>query len=121
VSDDFLNVATKEIQEDLDAIKQILKNCKNDIDIFNNAKEIQRHIHKIKGLAPMMGQKEVGEIAKITDSLAKHVIANGPLENSLGTLIESNSVMNDILFGQYKGEITEYKKKIRKIFASVLK
>ncbi|MGQ0794582.1 MAG: hypothetical protein ACT4N5_00140 [Nitrosopumilaceae archaeon] len=121
MSDDFLNVATKEIQEGLDAIKKILKNCKNDTDIFSNAKEIQRHLHKIKGLAPMMGQKEVGEIAKITDSLAKHAIANGPLEKSLWALLESNSIMERILCGQYKEDVLEYKKKIRKIFSSVLK
>jgi chemotaxis protein histidine kinase CheA len=121
VSDDFLNIATKEIQEDLDAIKQILKNCKSDTDIFNNAKEIQRHLHKIKGLAPMMGQKEISEIAKITDSLAKHVIVNGPLEKSFRLLLESNGVMEDILRGQQKEDVTEFKEKIRNTFANVLK
>ena len=121
MSDDFLKAATKEIQEELDALQKILRNCNNDTDIFNNGKEIQRHLHKIKGLAPMMGQNDIGEIAKITDAVARHVIADGALKETLKNLLESNSVMRAILCDKYNGDIKEYKEKIKETFANVLK
>ena len=121
MSDDFLKAATKEIQEELDALKQILGGCNSDTDVFDNGKEIQRHLHKIKGLAPMMDQKDVGEIAKITDAVVKHVIANGTLEETFKNLVESNNVMRAIFCGQYNEDINEYKGKIKKTFANVLK
>jgi HPt (histidine-containing phosphotransfer) domain-containing protein len=121
LSDDFLKAATKEIQEELDTLQQILGNCNNDIDIFNNGKEIQMHLHKIKGLAPMMGQKDIGEIAKLTDAVVRHVIANGALEETLKNLLESNNVMRAIFCDKYNEDLNEYKEKIKETFANVLK
>jgi hypothetical protein len=121
MSDDFLHIARKEIQEDLEFLQKILDNCKSDNDIFNNAKKIENHLHKIKGLAPMMGEKDIGEIAKMTDTVTKYVMANGPLKDSLKNLVESNKIMHAIFCGQYKENCTEFKEKIRNTFANVLK
>ena len=121
MSDDFLKAATKEIQEELDTLNQILGGCNSDTDIFNSGKEIQKHLHKIKGLAPMMDQKDLGEIAKIADAVVRHVIANGALDESFKNLVESNNVMRAIFCGQYNEDINEYKGKIKKTFANVLK
>ena len=59
MSDEFTQVATKEINEELDGIEGILNSCTNDDDITNNSTDIEKHLHKIKGLAPMMGQEGV--------------------------------------------------------------
>ena len=74
MSDEFLRVATKEINEELDSISIILKSCLTDEDSTKNSSSIEKHIHKIKGLAPMMEKTEVGAVAALLDSLLKHVI-----------------------------------------------
>ncbi|GFN39104.1 MAG: hypothetical protein YK1309IOTA_110001, partial [Marine Group I thaumarchaeote] len=71
MSDEFTQIATKEINEELTGIEVILNSCKNDEDITNNSTDIAKHFHKIKGLAPMMGQEGVGEIAALNDTLMK--------------------------------------------------
>ena len=119
MSDDFLKLARKEIQEELDSLNQILSKCHSDSDISINGKEIERHLHKIKGLAPMMGQKEVGNIAALIDTIAKHVIANGTLDNTYDVFSESIKIMSNIFFGANKNA-EEFKNKIKQTFSGVL-
>jgi HPt (histidine-containing phosphotransfer) domain-containing protein len=69
MSDEFLQVATKEINDEIDSINKILKSCRTDSDIFKNSQNIDDHIHKIKGLAPMMGKPGIGIIAALNDSV----------------------------------------------------
>jgi len=120
LSDNFLRIARKEIQEELDVLKQILAHCSNDIDISNHAKNIERHVHKIKGLAPMMDQKDVGDIAKMVDVLLKHVIANGTLVGIHQILLESNLVMKEIFNGIVTNDAKEFKNKLQKTFSDIL-
>ena len=42
MSDEFLNVATKEINEDLVELKKILAICENDGDVIANANKFQK-------------------------------------------------------------------------------
>jgi len=44
-------VAQKEVKEDIESIETILVSCKNDSDISKNATYIEKHLHKITGLA----------------------------------------------------------------------
>ena len=67
MSDEFLKVATKEINEEVDSIGKILDSCNDDAAILQNSSSLEKHFHKIKGLAPMMGQEEIGEIAALID------------------------------------------------------
>ncbi len=120
LSDNFLRIARKEIQEELDVLKQILAHCSNDIDISNHVKNIERHVHKIKGLAPMMDQKDVGDIAKMVDVLLKHVIANGTLVGIHQILLESNLVMKEIFNGTVTNDAKEFKNKLQKTFSDIL-
>ena len=120
MSDNFLRIARKEVQEDLDAVDQILTRCCNDMDISDNAQSIEKHLHKIKGLAPMMGQNDVGEIAKMTDTILKHVITNGVLAGSYQTLVESNLVMKEIFSGSGTKNATELKNKLQQTYHDVL-
>ena len=74
MSEEFTKVATKEINDEIASINKILKSCKTDLDISKNSKSIEGHIHKIKGLAPMMGKSGIGVIATLNDSLLTHII-----------------------------------------------
>ena len=69
MSDEFIKVATKEINDEIASINNILESCNTDSDISKNSKTIERHIHKIKGLAPMMGKPGIGIIATLNNSL----------------------------------------------------
>jgi len=80
VSEKFFEVANKEVREDISSIQKILESCKNDEDVASNGNSIEKHLHKIKGLAPMMNQQDVGDIAQSADTIFKHIIANGLLE-----------------------------------------
>ena len=80
MSEEFIRVATNEIEQDLEAISSILQSCEGDADVQKNSDQIEKHIHKIKGLAPMMGKIEVGELAKILDSLLKHLLSGKKID-----------------------------------------
>lgn len=75
MSDEFLKVATQEINDELSGIATILDSCKNDEDLSKNSNEIEKHMHKIKGLAPMMGKEPIGNLAKTLDSILKKIIS----------------------------------------------
>lgn len=115
MSEEFLKIARKEIQEDIDQIQKILKSCKNDKDVESNAVEIEKYFHKIKGLAPMMGQKSIGDIAKTLDQMLKYVITEGNLANTYKILVKSSETMNAVLNGSEK-DIQSLKDQISKIF-----
>lgn len=120
LSNNFLRIARKEIQEELEGLHKILSSCSNDNDISNNGNSIEKHLHKIKGLAPMMGQNDVGEIAKMTDTILKHIITKGTLIGTCQILVESNDVMKEIFNGTSTVNVTEFKNKLRQSFPDLL-
>lgn len=75
MSDEFLKIATGEINDEISKIQKILDSCHNNNDISANADKIQKSTHNIKGLAPMMGKKELGELASLLDSMLKKIIS----------------------------------------------
>lgn len=95
MSDEFIKVATREINDEIAAIDLILKSCKNDSDIIKNSKQIEGHVHKIKGLAPMMGKPNIGFIATINDSLLNHIIEGKTIDGIFSTLIESTDFIRN--------------------------
>lgn len=112
MSDEFIKVATKEINEEIASINKILKSCKNDSDVFQNSQLIEKHNHKIKGLAPMMGKKAIGEIAGLIDTLLSHMNQGKKLPSIYSTLCETNEFMFnnmkavDLDFEEIKQKIT---------------
>ncbi|MFB5645347.1 MAG: hypothetical protein ACE5R3_01970 [Nitrosopumilaceae archaeon] len=56
LSEEFTKQAILEINKELDDMSNLIKSCQDDDDITNISSEIQKHLHKIKGLAPMIGQ-----------------------------------------------------------------
>jgi len=97
LSDEFTEQAIKEINEELDHNFQILKSCQNDEDISNKCPEIEKHLHKIKGLAPMMGQKKIGELAALNDELIKKILEGKKIEGIFETINQSNKLMKDLM------------------------
>jgi len=112
MSDEFTQVATKEINGELAGIEVILNSCKNDEEITNNSTDIEKHLHKIKGLAPMMGQEGVGEIAALNDTLIKKIIDGQIVEGVFDILNESNHLMKNLMNGSTTN-ITELKTKLQ--------
>ena len=119
MSDNFHRIAKQEIQDELNGLKQILLQCNNDNDISNNGNKIEKHLHKIKGLAPMMGQNNVGEIAKLSDIILKHIIENGMLSGAHKIINESVHMMQEIFNDVNKKNIDEFKIKIHNTFPHI--
>jgi len=97
LSDEFTEQAIKEIHEELEHNSQILKSCQNDDDISNKCPEIEKHLHKIKGLAPMLGQKKIGELASLNDELIKKILEGEKIEGIFETIKQSNKLMKDLM------------------------
>ena len=97
MSDEFLRVATAEINEELSAIRTILDSCQNDSDISKNSYKIEQGMHKIKGLAPMMGKQNIGDLAKTLDMILKKIIAGQKVDNFLNPLCVSVDHMTEAM------------------------
>ena len=97
MSDEFLKVATKEINDELAGIADILGACQNDDDVFKNSEQIERHMHKIKGLAPMMGKENVGALAKSLDIILKKLTAGQKLDGFFEPLSTAVSEMKNAM------------------------
>ncbi|SRR5579885_33817 len=82
MSDEFLKVARQEVQSEIEKLERIVSHCNNDEHIFKNSQNIKEHLHKIKGLAPMIGHEKVGEIARTSDNILKHITSKGALPGS---------------------------------------
>jgi chemotaxis protein histidine kinase CheA len=119
MSDNFHKIARQEIQEELDSLRQILLQCNNDNDISKYGNKIEKHLHKIKGLAPMMDQNNVGEIAKLNDTILRHIIENGVSSGTYQIISESLHMMQEIFNDTNKKNIDEFKIKIRNTFSHI--
>lgn len=119
MSDEFIKVATQEINDEIASIKQILNYCKNDSDISKNSQDIEDHVHKIKGLAPMMGKPTIGTIAELIDSLLNHIIEGKNIEGIYLTLSETSVFMNNSMNG-LEEKLDEIKQKIETKYSKYL-
>jgi chemotaxis protein histidine kinase CheA len=119
MSDNFHKIARQEIQEELNSLKQILLQCNHDKDISNNGNKIEKHLHKIKGLAPMIGQDNVGEIAKLNDTVLKYVMDKGSQSGTCQIISESVDMMQEIFDDTNEKNVDEFKTKIRDTFSYI--
>jgi chemotaxis protein histidine kinase CheA len=102
MSEEFLRVARQEVSEDITEIGKLLASCKTDSDVTKSASEIEKHIHKIKGLAPMMGQEKIGDIASYLDKLFKTMLAGNTIPEIHQTIVRSYQFMQDAMNGNAK-------------------
>ncbi|MDE1727669.1 MAG: Hpt domain-containing protein [Thaumarchaeota archaeon] len=112
MSDEFLRVARQEIQSEIDNLNKIFLSCVNDEQLRNRSVEIARHMHKIKGLAPMMGQEKMGEIAKISDMVVKHISSHGILKGAQGIILDAIKRMSSLCNGQTDIQVDDFKKHV---------
>jgi chemotaxis protein histidine kinase CheA len=99
MSEEFLRVARKEVGDDIAEIGILLQECKTDADVTKNASEIEKHVHKIKGLAPMMGQEQIGDVATHLDRLLKIMLSGTAVPKIQQTIIRSHQFMQDAMNG----------------------
>ena len=100
MSEEFLRVARQEVDEDIAEIGILLNECHSDEDVLKKTSDIEKHIHKIKGLAPMMGQDKIGDVATRLDKILKVMLAGKAVSGIYQTLVESHSFMKDALDGK---------------------
>ena len=120
MSDEFLRLARQEIQTEIDNLKEIFLICGNDEQLHDKSIDIGKHIHKIKGLAPMMGQEKMGEIARICDIVLKHVSSQGTLKGSHGIISSAVQKMSGIFEGQTGIKVDDFKKTVKDAYPQIL-
>ena len=118
MSDEFLRVAAQEINEELRCISTILGTCNDDSDVSKNSQQIEAHMHKIKGLAPMMGKENVGELAKTLDTILKKIVAGNSVNGFFEPLLSSVEQMQLSMEKQH--DLTPIQKQISDIAAKIV-
>ena len=118
MSDEFIKVATKEINEELSGIATILGSCQNDADVSKNSEKIEQHMHKIKGLAPMMGKENIGNLAKTLDSILKKIVSGQIVDGFFEPLSASIEEMKISMDGPH--DMGEIQKKISDIASKIV-
>ncbi len=114
MSDEFIEIATKEINEEISGLYKLLSTYQNDANIFSSAEKFQKHTHKIKGLAPMMGKEELGSFSAILDSILKEIMNNVKIDGIFNVLSDSISSMKQNM-SKPDYDLTEIKIRISKI------
>jgi len=113
ISEEFIKVATQEINEELSHIEKILDSCQNDDDISKESSKIEKHMHNIKGIAPMMGKEKIGNLAKHIDSILKKIMSGTKVEGIFEPLCTSIEQMK--LNMEKSHEMQEIQKQISNI------
>ncbi len=118
MSDEFIKVATLEINDELSGIATILDICSNDVDIAKNSEKIEQQMHKIKGLAPMMGKENIGNLAKTLDSILKKIISGQKVDGFFEPL--STSIKQMAIAMDNSQDLEEVQKKISDIASKIV-
>ncbi len=113
MSDEFIKIATEEINEEISELDKLLSTCQNDANIFSSADKFQQHTHKIKGLSPMMGKEELGSFSAILDSLLKKMIGGMTINGIFNDMRDSVSLMKQSM-SEPDCDLTEIKSRISK-------
>jgi chemotaxis protein histidine kinase CheA len=114
MSNEFLKIATAEINDEISEIQNILNSCHDNLDISANAAKIQKSTHKIKGLAPMMGKEELGNLSSLLDSVLKKIMDGIIIDEIFESLIDAvDEMKNSMTNSDYN--LDEIKQRISKI------
>ena len=119
MSDEFQKIARQEIQSDLDELNEIFLECIDDEYFFKKIKNIEKHMHNIKGLAPMMSQEKVGEIARISDVILKHIINQGVLNGSQEIIFEAVQRMSLLFNGDSNIETEDFREQVMNTYPNI--
>jgi len=118
MSDKFLKIATAEINNEISEIQNILNSCHTSLDVSTNAAKIQKSTHKIKGLAPMMGKEDLGNLASLLDSVLKKIM-NGTVPDEIFESLTdaADEMKNSMTNSNYN--LDEIKQRISKISSTL--
>ena len=114
MSDEFIEIATKEINEEISELDKLLSTCQNDANIFSSADKFQKHTHKIRGLAPMMGKEELGNFSAILDSVLKKMMDGLTINGIFNDMSNSISSMKQHM-SEPDFDLTDIKHRISQI------
>lgn len=111
MSDEFLKIATAEINNEISEIQKILNSCSNCNDMSANAAKIQQSTHKIKGLAPMMGKEDLGNLSALLDYMLKRITTDNITDEIFESINKSvlemkNSMTSNNNFDEIKRKIS---------------
>ena len=120
MSDEFLKAARQEIQTELEGLDKVLMSCNNDEHVFKNSCKIESHLHKIKGLAPMMAQDKIGEVAKMSNVILQFIMDNGTLNGSYKIILESVEKMKRMFNGQDIYDTDNFRNRVRNSFPQIV-
>ena len=118
MSDEFIQIATKEINEDISELEKILSSCQNDADVLLNADKFQKSTHKIKGLAPMMGKEELGALSALLDTMLKKTIEEIKIEGIFNILTDSIHSMKSSM-NEPESDLNPITNKIQQILSNL--
>ncbi len=118
MSDEFISLATKEINEEISEIEKILNSCKTNDDVKNNSSQLKKHTHKIKGLAPMMGKNELGELSSQLDTMLLKISQTNKNQEIFDTLIESVAQMKNSMH-EPNYDLTPITNKIKQLLSNL--
>ncbi|HJU13622.1 MAG TPA: hypothetical protein VJ792_04125 [Candidatus Nitrosotalea sp.] len=119
MSDEFLRIARQEIGAELKKMEDIMARSKDDRQIFENSTAIKSCLHKIKGLAPMAGEEEIGEIARTGDAILRHIIETGKQVGSLKIMERAIDDMKNIFHGLSEYTASDFKKTAKSTFPHI--
>ncbi len=114
MSDEFIKIATKELNEEITELDEILSTCQNDANVFSSADKFQKHTHKIKGLAPMMGKGELGSFVAMLDSILKKMIDGITINGIFNDMSDSISSIKQYM-SEPNYDLTEIRNRISQI------
>ena len=117
MSDEFLKIATAEINGEISEIQNILNFCHSSLDVSTNAAKIQKSTHKIKGLAPMMGKEELGSLSSLLDSVLKKIMDGAIIDEIFESLIDAVDEMKNSMTNSNNYPV-EIKQRISKIIST---
>jgi len=118
MSDEFLKIATDEINDEISQIQNIVSVCHTGTELCKNAAEIQKSTHKIKGLAPMMGKEELGSLSALLDSVFKKIQNISITDDMFTSLVSAvDEMKNSMIHSDYN--LDEIKQKVSQIISSL--
>jgi len=116
MSDEFITIATKEINDEITKLDNILNSCTNNGDVYQNANKFQEHTHKIKGLAPMMGKEELGGLSSMLDGMLKKTIQGKKIEGIFDILTEALDYMKNSM-NESNCDLSKINNKIKQLLS----
>jgi len=116
MSDEFITIATKEINDEITGLENILNLCANNDDVYQHADKFQKHTHKIKGLAPMMGKEELGGLSSLLDGMLKKIVEGKKIGGVFDILTESLDFMKNSM-NEPNCDLSQINNKIKQLLS----